>query len=153
MTRETETEIIVLQHVECDALGTIEWALQSKGLRIRYVRPFADEPIPDEVNDAKGLIVMGGPMGVMSKDGTLTFATNFGSSSARLLLANLCWGSASAANCWPIRSVGRSANEIGRRLAGIPCGSPTKQSKIRSGSMYRGSLLRSTGMGTSSLFR
>ena len=68
MTQEAKAEIIVLQHAACEALGTIEWALQSKRLRIRYVRPFSDEPIPDEINDAKGLIVMGGPMGVYEQE-------------------------------------------------------------------------------------
>ncbi|MHB1935599.1 MAG: type 1 glutamine amidotransferase [Acidobacteriaceae bacterium] len=68
MIQETKAEIVVLQHAECEALGTIERALQSKRLRIRYVRPFSDEPIPDEINDAKGLIVMGGPMGVYEQE-------------------------------------------------------------------------------------
>jgi len=68
MTQEAKAEIIVLQHAECEALGTIEDTLRVKGLRTRFVRPFAGEPIPDEVHDAKGLIVMGGPMGVYEQE-------------------------------------------------------------------------------------
>lgn len=68
MTQEAKAEIIVLQHAACEALGTIEEALRAKGLRTRFVRPFAGEPIPDEVHDAKGLIVMGGPMGVYEQE-------------------------------------------------------------------------------------
>ena len=68
MTREAKAEIIVLQHAECEALGTIEDTLRVKGLRTRFVRPFAREPIPDEIHDAKGLIVMGGPMGVYEQE-------------------------------------------------------------------------------------
>ena len=68
MTQEAKAEIIVLQHAECEALGTIEDALRVKGLRTRFVRPFAGEPISDNIHDAKGLIVMGGPMGVYEQE-------------------------------------------------------------------------------------
>ena len=68
MTQEAKAEIIVLQHAECEALGTIEDALRVKALRTRFVRPFAGESIPDEVHGAKGLIVMGGPMGVYEQE-------------------------------------------------------------------------------------
>ena len=68
MTQEAKAEIIVLQHAACEALGTIEEALLVKGLRTRFVRPFAGKPIPDEVHGAKGLIVMGGPMGVYEQE-------------------------------------------------------------------------------------
>jgi GMP synthase (glutamine-hydrolysing) len=68
MTQDANAEILVLQHAECETLGTIEWALKSKGLRARYIRPFAKEPIPAKINNAKGLIVMGGPMGVYEQE-------------------------------------------------------------------------------------
>lgn len=68
MTQDTKAEILVLQHAECESLGTIEWALKDKGLRARYIRPFAKEPIPAKINGAKGLIVMGGPMGVYEQE-------------------------------------------------------------------------------------
>lgn len=68
MIQETNAEIIVLQHADCEVLGAIEWALKGKGLRTRFVRPFAGEPVPADIIDAQGLIVMGGPMGVYEQE-------------------------------------------------------------------------------------
>jgi GMP synthase (glutamine-hydrolysing) len=57
-------KIWVLQHVACEDLGTISDALESKGISAHYVRSFAGQPVPANMEDAAGLIVMGGPMGV-----------------------------------------------------------------------------------------
>jgi GMP synthase (glutamine-hydrolysing) len=57
-------KVWVLQHVACEDLGTIENALASRGVAAHYVRSFAGEPAPQGMDDAAGLIVMGGPMGV-----------------------------------------------------------------------------------------
>lgn len=57
-------EIVVLQHEDCEPLGTIEDALRGAGLGFRYVRGYAGEPVPRDLGDAPGLVVMGGPMGV-----------------------------------------------------------------------------------------
>lgn len=56
--------VVVLQHAGSENLGTIEDALSAAGVRCRYVRSFEGQPVPREVDDASGLIVMGGPMGV-----------------------------------------------------------------------------------------
>jgi GMP synthase (glutamine-hydrolysing) len=61
-------EVIVLQHSECETLGSIQSALDTRGLNSRYVRSFASEPIPKDATEAAGLIVMGGPMGVYEQD-------------------------------------------------------------------------------------
>lgn len=58
------SDILVLQHVHCETLGTIAEALEASGLTARYVRPFAGQPVPRDMDEAAGLIVLGGPMGV-----------------------------------------------------------------------------------------
>jgi len=51
-----------LQNVFCEHLGLIEPALKERGMEYRYVRPFADEPIPKDLAGWDGVIVLGGPM-------------------------------------------------------------------------------------------
>lgn len=58
------SKILVLQHAACETLGTIADALQAEALAWQYVRVFEGKPVPGEIGDAGGLIVMGGPMGV-----------------------------------------------------------------------------------------
>jgi GMP synthase (glutamine-hydrolysing) len=61
-------QVLVLQHVACEGLGTIEPVLAAAGLTPRYVRIHAGEPVPASVGSAAGLIVMGGPMSVYEHD-------------------------------------------------------------------------------------
>jgi GMP synthase (glutamine-hydrolysing) len=56
--------VLVVQHVASETLGTIEHALRAQRLTHRYVRIHEGDPIPSQVNDSCGLIVMGGPMSV-----------------------------------------------------------------------------------------
>ena len=58
----------VLQHNPIETLGTIEAAIQGKGISSRYIRPFAGEPVPQTMGSAPALVVMGGPMGVYDQD-------------------------------------------------------------------------------------
>ena len=58
----------VLQHTPVETLGTIEEAIQSRGLSSRYIRPFAGEPVPQTMGQARALVVMGGPMGVYDQE-------------------------------------------------------------------------------------
>jgi GMP synthase (glutamine-hydrolysing) len=58
----------VVQHVGCETLGTIEHALRAQRLTPRYVRVHEGDPIPSQVNDSCGLIVMGGPMSVYDSE-------------------------------------------------------------------------------------
>lgn len=62
------TEVIVLQHAECEGLGAIQQVLDKKNIRAKYIRSFAGEPVPEKLGEASGLIVMGGPMGVYEQD-------------------------------------------------------------------------------------
>lgn len=64
----TSPEILVLQHIGCETLGTIENALSVYYRTFQYIRPFQNDPIPASLGGAKALIVMGGPMGVYEED-------------------------------------------------------------------------------------
>lgn len=57
-------KVWVLQNAGCETLGTIAGALDAVGVSPKYVRAFEGEPVPGNMGDAAGLIVMGGPMGV-----------------------------------------------------------------------------------------
>jgi GMP synthase (glutamine-hydrolysing) len=62
------SKILVLQHAPCETLGTIANALQDAALAWQYFRVFQGAPLPKEIGEAGGLIVMGGPMGVYEQD-------------------------------------------------------------------------------------
>lgn len=62
------SDILVLQHVHTEPLGTISDALDSRGLSYRYIRAYDGEDIPTELGNAVGLVVMGGPMGVYEQE-------------------------------------------------------------------------------------
>ena len=61
-------EVIVLQHAPCETLGTIEDSITEARLNIRYVRAYSGDPVPESIDSAAGLVVMGGPMGVYEQD-------------------------------------------------------------------------------------
>ena len=58
------SKVLLLQHIACETPGTIGDALAAAGIAVQHVRTFEGQPVPQEMGDAAGLIVMGGPMGV-----------------------------------------------------------------------------------------
>lgn len=54
----------VIQHAACETPGTIAEVLRAKGVGLRFIRPFAGDPLPRRLEAADGLILMGGPMSV-----------------------------------------------------------------------------------------
>ncbi len=60
--------VLVLQHHRCENLGTIDDALQRARIEPRYIRSADGQPVPKELGDAAGLIVMGGPQCVYEQD-------------------------------------------------------------------------------------
>ena len=60
--------VIVLQHVACEELGLLAAVLAEAQVDYRYVRGYAGEPVPETLDGASGLIVLGGPMGVRDVD-------------------------------------------------------------------------------------
>lgn len=64
LKKDNMPKILALQHTPKETLGTIEDALASVGLSWDYVRTFEGEAVPQSIEGAVGLVVMGGPMGV-----------------------------------------------------------------------------------------
>lgn len=58
----------VLQHLAAEPLGVIGEALEAGSIDADYVRLFEGEPVPGDMNDAAGLVVMGGSMGVYEQN-------------------------------------------------------------------------------------
>jgi GMP synthase (glutamine-hydrolysing) len=54
----------VIQHVASEGPGRIGTALAELGLEVRVTRIDRGEPVPETLDGASGLLVMGGPMGV-----------------------------------------------------------------------------------------
>lgn len=57
-------KVWVLQHLAAEPLGIIGDALEAAGVDAKYIRVFAGEAIPGDMNGAAGLVVMGGSMAV-----------------------------------------------------------------------------------------
>jgi GMP synthase (glutamine-hydrolysing) len=60
--------VVVVQHAECEKPGLIAQALESHGYALETVLTSAGEPVPKDLNQAQGLVIMGGPMGVYEQD-------------------------------------------------------------------------------------
>jgi GMP synthase (glutamine-hydrolysing) len=61
-------EVLILQHVCPEPPGRIADVLDAKNLGHRVVQVFRDEPVPETLGAARGLVVMGGPMGIGDLD-------------------------------------------------------------------------------------
>ncbi len=61
-------EFLVLQHIECEDLGTIADVMSDKGIGHKYVRLFDGETVPTDPADYSGIIILGGPMNVYEED-------------------------------------------------------------------------------------
>lgn len=57
-----------MQHVPNEGSGAIGAALRARGIEERVVRTYLGETVPQDLADARGLLVMGGPMGVYEAD-------------------------------------------------------------------------------------
>jgi GMP synthase (glutamine-hydrolysing) len=62
----TARSLIVVQHAACEPPGLIANAL--KGCTLRAIRSYDGEPVPKELGDAAGLILMGGPQNVYEQE-------------------------------------------------------------------------------------
>lgn len=61
-------KVLAIQHIRCETLGTIAHALSLRGHSTLAIKTFEGEPIPGDMDEAAGLIIMGGPMGVCEQD-------------------------------------------------------------------------------------
>lgn len=59
---EEPRHYLVLRHVEVEPLGLIETAIERRGATFAYVDIWDDDPVPEDLGRAHGLIVLGGPM-------------------------------------------------------------------------------------------
>jgi len=62
------SEILVIQHVESEGLGIISSLLREAGLEADIRRVFKADPLPRSVEGYRGLICLGGPMGVYEEE-------------------------------------------------------------------------------------
>ncbi len=60
--------VYALQHIGCEPPGRIQDALDAHGIGVRAIRAFAGDPVPRQMGEALGLVVMGGPMGVYDRE-------------------------------------------------------------------------------------
>ncbi len=60
--------VLILRHVSQEAAGTLETALTAAGLQVRYVDLFSEVPQRLPLDEASGLVVLGGPMNVDQVD-------------------------------------------------------------------------------------
>jgi GMP synthase-like glutamine amidotransferase len=56
-------EAIVITHSESDQPGAITRELSARGVKLREVRSYAGDAVPEGLGTASALVVMGGPMG------------------------------------------------------------------------------------------
>lgn len=56
--------VYALQHLAAEPLGVIGESLEARGIDAEYIRVFAGDSVPGDLNGAAGLVVMGGSMGV-----------------------------------------------------------------------------------------
>jgi GMP synthase (glutamine-hydrolysing) len=63
-----DSQVLVLQHARSEGLGTIEDALRRFAHPFKYLRTFEGETVPKNTGNFRGLVIMGGPMGVYEYD-------------------------------------------------------------------------------------
>ncbi|HET9251321.1 MAG TPA: type 1 glutamine amidotransferase [Candidatus Eisenbacteria bacterium] len=60
--------VLVLQHVAPETPGLIADALRARGVPFETVHTHAGDPVPRSASGLRGLVVMGGPMGVYEQE-------------------------------------------------------------------------------------
>lgn len=61
--------VLVVQHVAEEGPYEIGTSLGAAGLALRVCRVWAGDPLPEDLNGAEALVVLGGPMSAYSDDG------------------------------------------------------------------------------------
>lgn len=61
-------DVLAIQHIRCETLGTIAGALNDADIYVKTVRIFEEKPVPKSLGASAGLVVVGGPMGVYEQD-------------------------------------------------------------------------------------
>ncbi|MBI5588575.1 MAG: hypothetical protein HY889_09460 [Deltaproteobacteria bacterium] len=61
-------KVLVIQHVECEGLGTIDAPLRRGGFAPEFIRVFRGQTLPRTAQGYSAVIALGGPMGVYEED-------------------------------------------------------------------------------------
>ncbi len=61
---EKSQEILVLQHIDCEGLGSFEPVILSRGLKPVFINAGKGDKLPEGTKDFCALILLGGPIGV-----------------------------------------------------------------------------------------
>ncbi|MEW6408772.1 MAG: gamma-glutamyl-gamma-aminobutyrate hydrolase family protein, partial [Nitrospirota bacterium] len=64
----TKEMFLVLQHVKSEGIGVFEDVLKKKDIGHKTVRLWEGDRVPDNLDGYRGLVVMGGPMGVYEEN-------------------------------------------------------------------------------------
>lgn len=62
------SKVIALYHAQSEGLGTIAVALDRANIQVEHVHIYRGDRVPRSIGDARGLVVMGGPMSVYEAD-------------------------------------------------------------------------------------
>jgi GMP synthase (glutamine-hydrolysing) len=109
--------VLVLQHIGCEHLGSLEALLKERSISFRYCRPFLGEAVPRDLTDSDAIIALGGPMSANDSD-----QSGFIADELRLLskglaagipLLGICLGSQLIAKAAGARVYRGSQKEIG----------------------------------------
>jgi GMP synthase-like glutamine amidotransferase len=65
---KSRDDVIVLQHAEPEGPGLLGAAIKARKLPMRTIKTFAGDEVPDDVGGARGLVILGGSMGVADTD-------------------------------------------------------------------------------------
>jgi GMP synthase (glutamine-hydrolysing) len=109
--------VLILRHMFQESAGTLENALTGAGLEVRYVDLFEEIPARLPLDEASGLVVLGGPMNVDEVDRypflKLDVEWIRQALDARLPLLGICLGSQLLAKTLGSRVYANSVKEIG----------------------------------------
>ncbi len=61
-------KVLVIQHVECEGLGTIEAPLRRAGFEPEFIKVFSGRALPRTAQGYSAVMALGGPMGVYEED-------------------------------------------------------------------------------------
>jgi GMP synthase (glutamine-hydrolysing) len=68
MRRTPSRTVCIIQHVAAEPPGLIGEVLRAGGWELRTIRTYRREAVPDRLESDRGLVIMGGPMGVYDTD-------------------------------------------------------------------------------------
>ncbi|MCK6499928.1 MAG: type 1 glutamine amidotransferase, partial [Nitrospira sp.] len=68
MSRSISRTVCVIQHVASEPPGLLADVLREGGWELRMIRTYRRDAVPERLDSDRGLVIMGGPMGVYDTD-------------------------------------------------------------------------------------